>query len=70
MNIKYLTDIKGCKTAVVIPIKEWESYNKNLNELQQQLKLKYNLKSGFLDIQKAVSGKKKLTTFKEFLNEI
>ncbi len=70
MNLRYLTDNKGSKTAVVIPIKEWEKYNKNLNELHQMLKLKYSLKTGLTEASKSISSKKKLITLKDFIDEL
>ncbi len=70
MNIRYITDSKGSKTAVVIPIKDWEKHNKNLNAMNQLLKMKHTLKVGFAEVKQGLESKKKLKKFSEFLNEL
>lgn len=70
MNIRYITDSKGSKTAVVIPIKDWEKHNKNLNAMNQLLKMKHSLKTGFTEVIQGLENKKKLKKFSEFLNEL
>jgi hypothetical protein len=35
MNIQYITDKKGHKSAVQLPIKEWEQIQKDLKELER-----------------------------------
>lgn len=70
MNIRYITDSKGSKTAVVIPIKEWDKYNKNLDSMQQMLKMKHSLKAGYTEISQAKNRKKKLSKFKDLLDEL
>lgn len=70
MNIRYITDSKGSKTAVVIPIKDWEKHNKNLNQMNQLLKMKHTLKAGFIEVKQGLESKKKLKKFSDFLNEL
>lgn len=70
MTIKYLTNSNGSKTAVVIPIKEWEKYNRNVNSLTQRLKLKHNIETGFSEIKSKMKNRKKLKTMSNFLNEL
>jgi hypothetical protein len=35
MNLQYITDKKGQKNAVQLPIKEWEQIQKDLDELER-----------------------------------
>ncbi len=35
MNLKYITDGKGHKNAVQLPMKEWEKIQKDLEELER-----------------------------------
>lgn len=70
MNIRYITDLKGSKTAVVISIKDWEKYNKNLNAMNQMLKMKHSLKESFAEVKLGLENKKKLKKFNDFLNEL
>ncbi len=35
MNIQYITDKKGHKSAVQLPIEEWEQLQNNLKELER-----------------------------------
>jgi hypothetical protein len=65
MNIRYITDSNGSKTAVVIPIKDWEKHNKELNSLNQMLKLKHSIKSSFAEVKSSLRGKKKLKKFSD-----
>ncbi len=70
MNIRYITDSKGSKSAVVIPIKDWEKHNKNLNAMSQKLKMKHSLKESFNEVKLGLQNKKKLKKFKDFLDEL
>jgi len=35
MNLQYITDTKGHKSAVQLPMKEWEQILKDLDELER-----------------------------------
>jgi len=35
MNLQYITDSKGHKNAVQLPLKEWEKIQKDLEELER-----------------------------------
>jgi hypothetical protein len=71
MHLQYLTDEKGCKKSVVIPIAEW-------NELRSKYKIEEepvtsseeileNLKKDFIALKK---GTLKTTPLKDFLHEL
>ena len=69
LHLQYLSNTNGTPTAVVIPITEWEKYEKEHLELQQYLKLKSSLTSALKEVALFTNGKKKLSTLSEFLNE-
>jgi len=70
MTIKYLTNKRGNKTAVVISIKDWEAYQKRMDRLEQERKFRNNLKNSFNEAKEIVNGKKKGIALEEFLNEL
>lgn len=51
LNIQYVSDRKGIKTAVLIPVKEWENLKDEYIKLKQYKALKQELKEAFLDIK-------------------
>ncbi len=69
-KVKYIIDEKGDRTAVVIPIGEWNLLKKELIEFQEFQKLKQSLKKGFKEVDNMVSGKVRKKTFDEFFEEI
>lgn len=48
MNLQYITDTKGRKTAVQLPVKEWEKIQKDLEELEKLKKAPKQKLSGRL----------------------
>jgi hypothetical protein len=48
MNIQYITDTKGRKTAVQLPVKDWEKIQKDLEELEKLKKVPKQKLSGRL----------------------
>lgn len=66
MEIQYITDKKGHKTNVVIPYKEWEQLMKEMHK--QRLLL--GLKEAVADVKTMMTGKKKMRTIKELINEL
>jgi len=73
MNLQYITDEKGQKSAVQLPLKEWERIQKDLDELQR---LK-NKKQFFIELSEAIEelnlireGKIKARDAEEFFNEL
>jgi len=66
MEIQYITDKKGHKTNVVIPYKKWEQLMKEMHK--QRLLL--GLKEAVSDVKTMMTGKKKMRTIKELINEL
>ena len=73
MELQYITDNKGHKSAVQLPINYWLKIQKELKELE---KLR-DKKAFFADLIEAVEevklakqGKVKLQSAKDFLNEL
>lgn len=73
MEIKYITDDKGKKNAVLLPMRDWEKIQKDL-EAYQQLK---NKKRFLLDLNEAIEemklvlqGQKEARDAEEFVNEL
>ena len=69
LNIQYVSDRKVIKTAVRIPVKEWENLKDEYIKLKQYKALKQELKEAFLDIKEIERGNSEEITLSEFLNE-
>jgi PHD/YefM family antitoxin component YafN of YafNO toxin-antitoxin module len=73
MDIQYITDKKGKKNAVLLPLSEWENIQKELKELEKlRDKKQYilELKEAIDEVSLAKEGKIKLQSAKDFLNEL
>jgi hypothetical protein len=73
MNLQYITDIKGRKTAVQLGVKDWERIQKDLEELNKFRDKKVffdGLKEAFDEVKEIEAGRKKGTTLNELLNEL
>jgi len=73
MNLHYITDPKGRKSAVQLPLKDWERIMKDLEELDR-LKDKQlfflGLKDAFEEVKLIKQGKKKPNSFNDLINEL
>ncbi|WP_428665532.1 hypothetical protein [Runella sp.] len=74
---QYITDKKGRKKAVIIPIKEWEMYKKALNLEEEEDKPVFtkaeilaNLKEAVEEVKLYRQGKIQFQTAEEFLEEL
>lgn len=73
MNLQYITDTKGHKKAVQLPIEDWEQIQNDLRELETLRDKKafmYDLKDSIGEVKLAKEGKIKLQSAKDFLNEL
>jgi hypothetical protein len=73
MDIQYITDKKGKKNAVLLPISDWDKIQKDLIELDRLRDKKYfmlELKNALDEVILSKEGKLKLQTAKEFLDEL
>ena len=73
MNLQYITDIKGNKSAVQLPIKEWEQIQKDLRELERLRNKKLfmmELAEAVEEMNQIKDGKKQARNAEEMLNEL
>jgi hypothetical protein len=77
MNLQYVSDNKGKKTGVFIPIEDWEILLKHLNgldniEFQEPTKAEIleGLKNAFNEVKLHREGKIKLNPARELLHEL
>ncbi len=73
MNLQYVTDKKGHKSAVQLPLKDWEQIQKDLGELERLR----NKKQFMTELTEAVEemklikeGKIQARNAEDFLNEL
>lgn len=69
LNIQYVTNEIGEKTAVQIPIKDWELLLQDYERIRQTSKIKNDLREAIIEIREIKQGKKAVL-LKDFLNEL
>lgn len=78
-SFQYITDKKGRKKAVIIPIKEWEMYKKALNLEEEgeedkpaftKAEVLSNLKEAVEEVKLYRQGKIQFQTFEEMMTEV
>lgn len=70
IDLQYLTDKTGKRTAVIIPINEWTNICKNIAELDKHEVFKTNLQGAFKEMIEIEKGKGEKVTLNEFINEL
>ncbi len=73
MEIQYITDKKGHKNAVQLPMNDWLKIQKELKELEKLRDKKaflIGLREAVEEIKLAKQGKIKLQSAKDFLDEL
>lgn len=73
MNVQYLSNVKGERTAVLISLKEWSALEKEHERLKQRLeKAEFELrfKKVLTDVSNYKKGKLKTKPIKELLDEL
>ncbi len=73
MELQYITDSKGHKNAVQLPINDWHNIQKQLKQLDKLKDKKsflLDLKESVEEVKLAKQGKIKLQSAKDFLNEL
>ena len=73
MELQYIIDKKGHKSAVQLPINDWQQIQKGLKELKKlrgKKSLLADLKESVAEVVLAKQGKIKLQSAKDFLNEL
>ncbi|ASB48831.1 hypothetical protein [Alkalitalea saponilacus] len=73
MNLQYITDTKGHKSAVLLPLKDWEQIQKDLDELERLRNKKLfmtELAEAVEEMKLIKEGKKQARNAEDFLNEL
>jgi hypothetical protein len=73
MSVQFLTNAKGEKTSVLVPLKEWDTLNKEREELihkLQEAELALRYKQAFADAKLFEQGKLITHPIAELLNEL
>ena len=73
MNLQYITDGKGHKNAVQLPLKEWEKIQKDLEELERLRNKKIflsELAEAVAEMKLIKEGKLKARDAQELINEL
>lgn len=71
MNLQYITDTKGNKSAVQLPIKDWEQIQKDLGELERLRNKKIfmtELAEAVEEMKQIREGKKQARNAEEIIN--
>ncbi len=67
--IKYIKDVRGQKTSVLVPVKVWDDLNSNYKKLRKKLKAINDIHQALNEVHQARKTCKKLQTLKAFLSE-
>ena len=67
--VQYLTDSEGNKTAVLVPIEQWDQILKEIQELKTGADLKGKLSSGFNQMLQIKRDELPHKTLTDFLDE-
>jgi PHD/YefM family antitoxin component YafN of YafNO toxin-antitoxin module len=73
MNLQYITDTKGHKSAVLLPLKDWEQIQKDLGELKRLRNKKLfmtELAEAVEEMKLIKKGKKQARNAEDFFNEL
>jgi PHD/YefM family antitoxin component YafN of YafNO toxin-antitoxin module len=71
MNLQYITDTKGRKNAVQLPLKEWEQIQKDLEELDRLRNKKLfmaDLAEAVEEMKLIMEGKIQARNAEDFIN--
>jgi len=69
MDVSYVSDIKGNKTAVIIGIKEWDKIIEKQNKMKAKLDMLTGLQEAVNEVNSIKESKAKNSTLREFLND-
>jgi len=70
IDIQYLTDENGKRTAVIIPINEWANICKNIAELDKYEAFKTNLQGALKEMVEIEKGNVEQVTLNEFIDQL
>lgn len=69
MDVNYVIDKDGTQSAVIIPITEWRRILSKLSKMKKKLDILTGLEQAVEEVNLIKSGKKNVTSFKDFLDE-
>ena len=72
-SVLYVSDEKGKRTSVLVPLKEWEAITKDRKYLREQLEkaeLALRLKKALTDVNLFKQGKLNTRPIKDLLDEL
>lgn len=73
MDLQYITDTRGHKSAVLLPVKDWEQIQKDLEELERLRNKKLfmtELAEAVEEMKLIKEGKAQARNAEDFLNEL
>ncbi len=73
MNLQYITDKRGRKSAIQLPLKEWEQIQKDLVELDRLRNKKIfmtELAEAVEEMKLIMKGEKQARNAEDFINEL
>lgn len=73
MNVQYITDTRGHKSAVQLPMKDWNQIQKDLGELEQLRNKKVfmtELAEAVEELKQIKEGKIQARNAEDLLNEL
>jgi len=73
MNLQYITDTRGHKNAIQLPIKDWEQIKKDLDELERLRNKKLflaELAEAVEELKQIKEGKIQARNAEDLLNEL
>ena len=73
MNVQYITDGKGHKNAIQLPMQDWEQIQKDLEELDRLRNKKLfmiELAEAVEEMKQIKKGEKQARNAEDFLNEL
>jgi hypothetical protein len=75
MKVSYIINEKGARSAVVIPIKEWDSIEKKLQKPKVKLRkpksrVVREMEQAIEEVKLIKAGKKKAKSIEQLLNEL
>jgi hypothetical protein len=69
LQLQFITDAAGNKTAVVISYKEWMGFERKYQKLLTKLEVLDTIRKGIKEVKKARQSGADLQTLEDFLNE-
>jgi len=69
-DIQYLTDAEGQRTAVIIPMDEWDSISRYLEERDVLSEISDDIRNAMREVKAMKAGRVPETELSDFLNEL